>query len=76
MRVRYTTTALAEIAEIISYIAQDNEKAASEVSRAIERTVALISGHPNAAPVVYGDKRPRETSWPASIPRLLRCREG
>lgn len=55
MRVRYTATAIAEIAEIISYIAQDNQKAAVEISRAIERTVALISNHPIAAPVVHGD---------------------
>jgi toxin ParE1/3/4 len=46
MRVRYTAPALAEIAEVIAYIAQDNPKAAGEISRAIERTVALISNHP------------------------------
>jgi toxin ParE1/3/4 len=55
MRVRYTATALAEIAEIISYIAKDNPKAAGDVARAIERTVALISNHPKAAPVVHED---------------------
>jgi len=55
MRVRYTATAHSEIAEIITYIATENERAASEVSRAIERTVNLIANHPNAAPVVYRD---------------------
>jgi len=53
MKVRYTATALAEIVEIISYIARDNQKAAQAVSRAIERTIVLIEHHPKAAPVVH-----------------------
>ena len=35
MKVRYTLTALAEIDEIISYIAHDNPKAAADVAAAI-----------------------------------------
>jgi plasmid stabilization system protein ParE len=37
MTVRYTATALAEIEEICSYVAKDNERAAASVAAAIER---------------------------------------
>jgi len=50
MRVRYTLTAVAEIREICSYIRQDNPVAAAQVGAAIERTVAWITRHPEAAP--------------------------
>ncbi len=56
MKVRYTATALAEIAEVISYIVRDDQKAAREVLRAIERTVVLINHHPNVAPLVHEGK--------------------
>src|ERR1700674_5936213 len=60
MNVRYTDTALAEIDEICSYIAQDNPDAAADVAAAIERTVALIGKRPKSAPVVYaGEVRAR-----------------
>jgi plasmid stabilization system protein ParE len=53
MRVRYTDTALAEIDEIISYIARDNPRAAAEVAAAIEKTIASSAQRPASAPVVY-----------------------
>jgi plasmid stabilization system protein ParE len=53
MRIRYTATALAEIEEICSYIAKDNERAAADVAAAIERTVAAIAKRPESAPVVH-----------------------
>lgn len=55
MKTRYTATALAEIAEILSFVSRDNQNAADELGRAIERTVALISSNPTAAPVVHQD---------------------
>ena len=42
MTARYTETALAEIEEICSYIAKDNERAAADVATAIERTVGQL----------------------------------
>jgi plasmid stabilization system protein ParE len=53
MTVRYTATALAEIEEICSYVAKDNERAAASVAAAIERAVAAIALRPRSAPVVY-----------------------
>ena len=53
MRFRYTETALAEIDEICSYIAQDNPVAAGNVAAAIERTVAAIVKRPKSAPIVH-----------------------
>ena len=53
MTVRYTLTALAEIEEICSYIAKDNERAAASVAAAIERAVAAIAKRPQSAPVVH-----------------------
>ena len=53
MRVRYTEEALAEVADILNYIARDNPIAADEVSLAIEDTVAMIRGQPRLARVVY-----------------------
>jgi plasmid stabilization system protein ParE len=46
MTVRYTATALAEIEEICSYVAKDNERAAASVA-------AAIALRPRSAPVVY-----------------------
>ena len=53
MKVRYTETALAEIDEICSRIAQDNPTAAADVAAAIEQTVAWIARHRSGAPIVY-----------------------
>ena len=53
MTVRYTATALAEIEDICSYIAKDNETAAASVAVAIERAVAAIVKRPQSAPIVY-----------------------
>ena len=53
MKVRYTATALAEIDQILSYIAADNQSAAASVADEIEATVVRISEHPKLAPVVY-----------------------
>jgi plasmid stabilization system protein ParE len=53
MTARYTETALAEIEEICSYIAKDNESAAADLAAAIERTVAAIAKRPQSAPVVH-----------------------
>ena len=53
MTVRYTDAALAEIDDILEYIARDNPVAANEVSLAIENTVALIQGQPRMAHIVY-----------------------
>jgi plasmid stabilization system protein ParE len=53
MTVLYTATALAEIEEICSYIAKDNERAAASIAMAIERAVAAIAKRPQSAPVVY-----------------------
>ncbi len=50
MTVRYTATALAEIC---SYIAKDNERAAASVAAAIERAILAIARRPESAPVVY-----------------------
>ena len=56
MKVLYTETALAEIDEICSYIARDNEKAAADIAAAIERAVAAIAKRPKSAPIVYEGK--------------------
>jgi toxin ParE1/3/4 len=53
MTIRYTDTALEEIAEILDYIARDNPMAADEVSLAIEHTIDLIRRHPRTAHVVH-----------------------
>jgi plasmid stabilization system protein ParE len=46
MTIRYTDTALEEIAEIVDYIAHDNPMAGDEVSLAIEDTIDVIRRHP------------------------------
>ncbi len=56
MTVLYTATALAEIEEICSYIAKDNQRAAASVAAAIERAVAAIAKRPQSAPVVFEGK--------------------
>ncbi len=53
MTIRYTATALAEIDEICSYIAKDNEIAAASIAAAIERAIAAVAKRPQSAPIVY-----------------------
>jgi plasmid stabilization system protein ParE len=53
MTVVYTTTSLAEISEILSYIAADNLKAAASVAEEIEDTILRIEENPKIATVVY-----------------------
>jgi plasmid stabilization system protein ParE len=53
MRIRYTATALAEIEEILSYIAADNPAAAAAVRNQVEHTIALIGKFPNIGHLKY-----------------------
>jgi len=58
MKVRYTNTALVEIADLLRYVAAHNREAAGSVADEIKRTVVHISAHPKLARVVYkGDVR-------------------
>ena len=72
MKVRYTDTALAEIDEIISYIARDNPRAAADVAAAIEKTIASAARRPASAPVstrtTYEQKWWGATSTAFSMP--------
>jgi plasmid stabilization system protein ParE len=56
MRVRYTATALAEIEEILSYVAQDDPRVASAMGAQIEKTIARIALRPQSARVVRRDE--------------------
>ena len=51
MRVRYTETALADVDNIISYIAARNPRAAAVVADAIEATAARIGECAHSAPM-------------------------
>jgi toxin ParE1/3/4 len=53
MRVRYTDTALAEIEEIFSYIASDNQSAASIVIAQVAHTIRLIGSFPKMGRLKY-----------------------
>ena len=53
MKVRYMATALAEIDQIICYIATDNQSSAAAVADKINDSVVRISEHPKLAPVIY-----------------------
>ncbi len=58
MRIRFTATALDEIDEILSYIAERNPSAAAKVAEAIWQTVARAAARPGSSPIVYaGDVR-------------------
>jgi toxin ParE1/3/4 len=58
MRVRWAATALAEVQEILRYIASNNPTAASAAANEIEATVDRISGFPEFARIVFqGDVR-------------------
>ena len=74
MKVRYTETAIAEIEEICSYIARDNERAAADVVAALERTVAAIARRPQMAPIVHDGYVRAKPGREISISRLLRGR--
>jgi toxin ParE1/3/4 len=49
MKVRYTTTALGEIDDILTYIAKDNPLAADEVSGLLDAMIARIADYPRLA---------------------------
>jgi toxin ParE1/3/4 len=49
MKVRYTDAALAEIDEILSYIAKDNPLAADEVGAIVRATIARLADYPRLA---------------------------
>ena len=49
MKVRYTDTALAEINDILSYIAKDNPLASNEVRTVMRATVARLADFPRLA---------------------------
>jgi addiction module RelE/StbE family toxin len=58
MRIRFTETALDEVDEILSYIAQHNPSAAAKVADAIKQAVARAAARPQSSPIVYaGDVR-------------------
>jgi toxin ParE1/3/4 len=49
MKVHYTDTALAEIDDILSYIAKDNPLAAEEVSAMMRVAIARLADYPRLA---------------------------
>jgi plasmid stabilization system protein ParE len=49
MKVRYTDTALAEIKDILSYIAEDNPLAADEVGAIMRATIIRLADYPRLA---------------------------
>ena len=49
MKVRYTDTALAEISDILSYIAKDNPLAADEVGAIMRATINRLADFPRLA---------------------------
>ena len=49
MKIRYTRTALAEITDILSYIAKDNPLAAEEVGAIMRATVTRLAEFPRLA---------------------------
>jgi toxin ParE1/3/4 len=46
MRVRYTSSALLEVVDILTYIADDSPRAAARVNVEIERTVERLRRYP------------------------------
>ena len=58
MTVRWTATALAEVEQVLSYIAVDNPTAAEAITDEIDAVVLRITDYPKFARVVYkGDVR-------------------
>ena len=49
MKVRYTETALREVDEILSHIAEDNPLAADEVAAVLQTTIRRLSDYPRLA---------------------------
>jgi plasmid stabilization system protein ParE len=74
MKVRFTDTALAEIAEVISHIASNNVAAALRVASQVDHTIQLISGLPlMGRPKYRGDVR----MLPARrYPQYILCHPG
>jgi len=54
MRIRYTSTALNELADILNYIVDEDPSGAWNVSNAIERAVALVAFMPKLGRPVPG----------------------
>jgi addiction module RelE/StbE family toxin len=69
MRIRYTQTALAEVDQIFSYIAEHNRSAAIDVRERIERTVDTLAEIPEMAQVAneVGVRRMPITPYPYVI---------
>ena len=53
MKIRFTETAIVEVDELLSYIAQYNPSAAVKVADAIRQAVARAAARPESSPVVY-----------------------
>ena len=53
MKARISATALAEITDVLSYIASDSPPAAARVGSQINHTIRLISQFPELGPVKY-----------------------
>lgn len=53
MKVRYTETALADIDEILAYIAAENPIAADRVASQVEHTIGLIGRFPELGRLKY-----------------------
>lgn len=53
MKVRYTATALRELSEIVSYIANENAKSAADLLGDIEHSIAMVADNPEIAPIVF-----------------------
>jgi plasmid stabilization system protein ParE len=58
MRIVFTETAIDEVDEILSYIAQRSPAAAVKVADAIKQAVARAAARPQSSPIVFdGDVR-------------------
>jgi addiction module RelE/StbE family toxin len=55
MKIRFTDTALDEVDEILSYIAQHNPSAAVKVADAIRQAVVRAAERPQSSPVVFAE---------------------
>jgi toxin ParE1/3/4 len=53
MKVRYTDESIAEVSDILDYIAKDNSSAARRVALAIEETVILLQKQPWMSRIVW-----------------------
>lgn len=50
MNIRYTETALVDLGDLLLYLIERNPRAAENVGKAIEETVARIAAFPESAP--------------------------